>query len=124
MTRDELILDCRYYNGEDEAPETIRVEKRMFWFYEKCWVDFVLNNDKTLQESMDYFCGVYHLDEMLPEEVDGTPLSLKAILFNRYDHWCGRYGQSHKDYGEQMKEWYLHNYVAGTKTHRQLLDGR
>ena len=55
MTRDELILDCRYYNGEGEAPETIRVEKRMFWFYEKCWVDFVLNNDKTLQDSMDYF---------------------------------------------------------------------
>lgn len=52
MTRDELILDCRYYNGEGEAPETIRVEKRMFWFYEKCWVDFVLNNDKTLQDSM------------------------------------------------------------------------
>ena len=124
MTRDELILDCRYYNGEGEAPETIRVEKRMFWFYEKCWVDFVLNNDKTLQDSMDYYCGVYHLDEMLPQENDGTPLSLKAILFNRYDHWCGRYGQSHKDYGEQMKEWYLHNYVAGTKTHRQLLDGR
>lgn len=121
MTREELILDCRYYNGEEEAPETIPTEKKMFWFYEQCWVRFILNNDSIIQDSMDYFCSVYHLDTMLPEDEDGTPLTLKAILFNRYDHWCGRYSQSHEEYGEQMKEWYLQDYVAETKTHRQLL---
>lgn len=122
MTREELILDCRYYNGEDEAPDTIPTEKQMFWFYEKCWVDFTLRNDEILQESLDYYGEVYHLPELLPEEADGTPLTLKAILFNRYDHWGGRYDRSHEEYGNEMKEWFIQDYIADTKTHRQLLN--
>ena len=124
MTREELILDCRYYNGEDDAPETIPVEKRMFWNYERSWIEFVLRNDEILQDSLDYFTEVYHLPDLLPEDLDATPLSLKAILFNRYDHWIGRYSQSHEEYGNQMKEWYLRDYVADTKTHRQLLNNQ
>ena len=29
MTREELILDCCYCNGEEEAPDTILSEKHM-----------------------------------------------------------------------------------------------
>ena len=28
MTREELILDCRYYNGEDEPPQGV---DSLFW---------------------------------------------------------------------------------------------
>lgn len=32
MTREELILDCRYYNGEKEPPEGI---DNLMWGYEE-----------------------------------------------------------------------------------------
>lgn len=34
--RHERILDCRYYNGEEEAPSGI---DSSFWFYEQLWAN-------------------------------------------------------------------------------------
>jgi hypothetical protein len=31
MTKEELILDCRYYNGEDEVPASLPEGKEIFW---------------------------------------------------------------------------------------------
>ena len=41
---------------------------------------------------------------------DGVPIGIKAILFNRYMHWCGGYG----DDAESFRTWYVENYLNGT----------
>lgn len=121
MTKEELILDCRYYKGEDEVLDSIPEGKSIFWNYEQVWVKWVLEGDEHLQKNMDYFTEVYDLPHLLPDN-DGTPLGLKALLFNRYDYWSGFMGGSREDYAQDFKEWYQREYVAGTKTHRQLLN--
>ena len=120
MTRADLILDCRYYNGEEEVPDTLPKGKEIFWDYERVWVKWVLERDQSLQKSIDHYTEEYDLPHLLPEH-DGTPLGIKAILFNRYDHWIGYMGGPKDKYAQQFKEWYLSMYVAGAKTHRQLL---
>ena len=115
MTREELILDCRYYNGEEEPPENVN---SLFWGYEEVWVKWMLEGDPHIEKHIKYYTENYNLPVLLPD--DGTPLGLKAILFNRYDHWIGCYGQG-SNYKNEFKEWYLEHYVANTKTHRQLL---
>ena len=120
MTHEELILDCRYYNGEEAVPTTLPEGKEIFWDYERVWVKWVLEGSQNLQKSIDYFTEEYDLPNLLPES-DGTPLGLKALLFNRYNHWVGFMSGSIDEYAQQFKIWYLSRYVAGTKTHRQLL---
>ena len=121
MTREELILDCRYYNGEDDVPDSLPEGKDIFWDYERVWVKWVLEGSDRVQKYIDYFTEEYDLPNLLPED-DGTPLGLKALLFNRYDYWVGFMGGSEEEYAQQFKDWYLGRYVAGTKTHRQLLN--
>ena len=116
MTREELILDCRYYNGEDEAPEGI---DSLMWGYEEAWVRFVLTNNPTPQKCIEYYSNRYDLPNLLPYEEDCTPLGIKAILWNRLDHWS--YYPADAD---AFKKWYLEKYVANTKTHRQLLTNK
>ena len=41
MTREELILDCRYYNGEEDPPEGIN---ELMWGYEEAWVGMMLGD--------------------------------------------------------------------------------
>ena len=120
MTREDLILDCRYYNGEEEVPNTLPKGKEIFWDYERVWVKWVLEGYPNLQKSIDHYTEAYNLPNLLPES-DGTPLGIKAILFSRYDHWIGYMGGPKEKYAQEFKEWYLSLYVAGAKTHRQLL---
>ena len=82
---------------------------------------WVLEGNKKLQKDIDYFTREYDLPNLLPED-DGTPLGLKALLFNRYDHWNGFMGGSREAYAQSFKKWYLSTYVAGAKTHRQRLN--
>ena len=114
MTRKELILDCRYYNGEDYPPEETN---SLMWGYEEAWVNMVLNNDPTPQRCIDYYTKKYKLPEMLPFEEDGTPIGIKAILWSRLDHWSYYPADA-----ESFKEWYHEHYLRKTKTHRQLLN--
>ena len=44
------------------------------------------------------------LKKNLFPENDGTPLGLKALLFNRYDHWNGFMGGSRDKYAQGFKE--------------------
>ena len=122
MTKEELILDCRYYNGEDEVPASLPEGKEIFWDYERVWAGWVLEGNDRLQKNIDYYTEEYDLPNLLPE-CDGTPLGLKALLFSRYDYWNGYMGGSKEAYAQGFKKWYLEKYVAGTKTHRQLLEG-
>ena len=120
MTREDLILDCRYYNGEEEVPNTLPEGKEIFWDYERVWIKWTLEESDKLQKNIDYYTEVYDLPHLLPDG-DGTALGLKALLFSRYDYWVGYRGGSREEYAQQFKEWYLSGYVAGAKTHRQML---
>ena len=119
MTREELILDCRYYNGEEYPPKGT---DSLMWGYEEAWVRFVLNNDPILQKHIEHYSREHDLPNLLPESVDGTPIGIKAILWNRYDHWGYSFLESREDQEKHFKEWYRREYIAGTKTHRQLLN--
>ena len=122
MKKEDLILDCRYYNGEEEVPDSLPPEKAIFRDYERVWVMWVLDGYECLQDDINYFTEVYDLPHLLPDD-DGTPLGLKALLFNRYDHWVGIYGsQSREDYALKFKGWYIGEYIGSTKTHRQLIN--
>lgn len=112
MTREELILDCRYFNGEEDPPEGIN---ELMWGYEEAWVGMMLNDLPRLQKLIDYYTKQYDLPSILPYENDGTPIGIKAILWNRLDHWS--YVSANAD---EFKEWYQEHYIANTKTHRQL----
>ena len=116
MTREEFILDCRYYNGEEEPPETLTEWERLLWNYEKVWVREMLKDESHIQESIDYYTKWYDLPSILPFEKDGTPLGIKAILWNRCEHWAG------PGTAESFIRWYQEQYVRNTKTHRQLLN--
>ncbi|WP_314791417.1 hypothetical protein [Tannerella forsythia] len=70
-----------------------------FWEYERYWVDFQQNNRELLKneegEYRRFVLPHFALD-------DGVPLSLKAILFNRFAHWHSGYG----DVIQEFKKWY------------------
>ncbi len=114
MTREELILDCRYYNGEKVPPEGT---DSLMWGYEEAWVRMVLEGNPTPTNCLEYYTKEYDLPHLLPFEEDGTPISMKAILWNRLDHWSYMPANA-----EEFKSWYQEHYVRHTKTHRQLLN--
>ena len=68
------------------------------------------------KKHIDYYTREGDLPNLLPEKEDGTPIGIKAILWNRLDHWS--YYPANAD---EFKKWYKEQYVANTKTHRQLL---
>lgn len=76
----------------------------------------MLENDPALQKLIDYYTKNYDLPSILPDEEDGTPIGVKAILWSRLDHWS--YYPADAD---EFKSWYFEHYIANTKTHRQIL---
>lgn len=103
--RHERILDCRYYNGEEEAPSGI---DSSFWFYEQLWANN-LNYNWEYEEKDLARLGIANFD---PE--DGTPYELKCLLFNRYCHWLGLHGDT-----EAFLSWYREQYQRPRMTNRQ-----
>lgn len=93
------IQFCRYYHGETGCPKGV---KESFWNYERAWVE------QSMQEGAD-FRGL--LEEYFNaglrtfEQMDDTPLTLKATLFNRYSHWL-------PSDTEGFKKWYREQYIA------------
>jgi hypothetical protein len=101
-----LIKHCRYYKGEDVCPEIV-IEKQManIWSYERMWVE---NEDFRAENSFNMIGYLEHgLKDFNTE--DGTPITLKALLYNRHSHWCGGYGIE-RDVAS-FKEWYQNSYI-------------
>lgn len=105
MTKESLLRLCRYYKGEDECPHGVN---SLCWNVESAWVAFTLrgsrNNDNAdavyLLNVVDEYnnAGLRYFEMM-----DDTPITLKALLFNRFDHW---------NEGGGFKEWYLTTYMG------------
>lgn len=100
----DLIQFCRYYKGEEENPYKDG-DKAYLWDYERVWVKETLASYKN--EDVSFFSPM--LDEYLAcglrefEQMDDTPVTLKALLFNRYCHWNGL---PMVDCAKSFKRWY------------------
>lgn len=104
----ERMKFCKFYKGEAKSPYEYMGDTdditdsnyyhtcNMFWFYEKCWCE--MREQEHTQHVREYAaCGMADF-----QKDDGTPISLKALLFNRYCHWCSsRNG---------FKRWYIDEY--------------
>ena len=104
----DLILQCRYYKGEAEEPEPSADAPSgfySFWGYEKLWVEWTLNDDPEIKD-FEEWVNFYHLES---KDGDKTPLTLKAILLNRFLHW-GYYGPPEEEL-TQFEEWYTEEYL-------------
>lgn len=103
MKNNELLKYCRYYKGEKDNPfEDKDQNKSMLWFYESIWVNRYATTvlDSTIDEYVHYGLGNFEMH-------DHIPLSLKALLFNRYAK--GSY--SMQDAVEPFKAFY-HKYYC------------
>lgn len=100
MNKEDLIKLCRYYKGETENP--YQGDKGMFWTIEQRYVDMRLVEDKILAD-----CGSEYMRQGLLEfeQFDSTPLLLKALLFNRYEHWL-------QGSPEEFKQFYKERYLG------------
>lgn len=105
MERKDLLHHCRYYKGEKEInnPDP---DKQTFCKIEREWMDLTLSakdgDSDLLSESLnDYILN--GLREF--EKYDDTPLSLKALLFNRFMKYNERFDI------DAFKKWYRDRYI-------------
>ena len=103
MKIEDLLKHCRYYHGEKKNPyEGKDQNKAMLWEYEEIW----MHEYHRDTPACDFF------DEMLDEydaaglsdfrADDGVPVTLKALLFNRY----AKTANSMADAVEPFKKFY------------------
>ena len=101
-TSKDLLPFCRYYKGEKECPKGINAN---FWEYEKIWVEL---SENPKEESDGFKMISDWLDDYMRANLtsfdndDGVPVTLKALLFNRYTHWMQT--------NDGFKEWYAETY--------------
>lgn len=94
MEFNEALEKCRYYKGEARMP--LGVPSR-FWNYEANWVQSVVLHPDSLRGLVaDY--EVAGLKDFSKD--DGVPLSLKAVLYNRWQQWVGAWDMP------GFKKWY------------------
>lgn len=105
MNKNELLKFCRFYKGEEDNPfEGIDQNKAMLWFYERSWFSTWLHKNGQRFDEMiaDYVeCGLAPF-----ESKDGIPVTLKALLFNRY----AQTAQSQRQAVEPFKAFFLKYY--------------
>ena len=103
---EDLIKYCRYYKGEEFCPEDIsKDENESLWYYEQLWVKRdELRDEKGYNTTgyIDYGLKDFNAD-------DGVPITLKALLFNRYCHWSGGYGNDVEGFKKWYKKYYLNS---------------
>lgn len=100
MEKQDLLQFCKYYKGEENSP--FQGTEGVLWGVEKTWVAFSLNTEKGfdyLSKCLNEYlsCGLRDF-----EQFDDIPVSLKAVLFNRFEQW---------DEGGDFKEFYRKYYT-------------
>ena len=103
MKREDAISFCRYYRGEKESPENLSDAEANVWKIESYWVDMVTSDDdevfrtilnQYLSANLRLFC-----------RTDNVPITLKALLYNRYLQYNEGMGNI-----DEFKKWYEENY--------------
>lgn len=88
---------CRYYDGAD-TPNALLAEYEMRWMQKR--------NDENQHEYMlDMMSEYMYHGLMMFADYDKAPMSLKALLFNRFCHWSS-------GGVDEFKEWYYNTYKA------------
>ena len=78
----ELLKYCRYYKGEKECPYE-GIELYRFWNYERVWVERMLDRTYEFRDELHEYITAGLVDF---EKYDDTPMTLKALLFNRFGY--------------------------------------
>ena len=102
----KLIEDCVFYKGEEECPEQVAalIGGKQIWFYEKRWVEMSLQGESFDREIEEY--NAYGMSDFSVD--DGIPVSLKALLYNRYYYMSGTLERG----GSAFREWYNNYYLC------------
>lgn len=102
MVKKDLFKLCRYYKGEDDCPFKEQ-NKSTLWFYERAWVfDMLKDSDNRsicITEYVRHGLGSF-------ERFDNIPLSLKALLFNRYAKTSNSMTETVEPFKKFYKEYY------------------
>ena len=125
---------CRYYNGESEPPRSLPEGCALMWDYEWRWMQWSLKKD-PMMEQFQRMIEEFHLEN---KDGDKTPLTLKALLLNRYLHWGGVYAPIEEAL-RHFEKWYMDHYlirltneerkayaspIFGISHHRMGVDGK
>lgn len=97
LSETTLLKFCRYYKGPGTENDNLMTE------YEHRWIQDVLEHNLKATEYVEP-SDLHELEIFNPG--DGVPLTLKALLFNRWCHWSS-YATIN-----QFKHWYLKSYLA------------
>lgn len=97
MANNALIDQCRYFKGEKACPNN---KPLSFWNYEKTWVE--MNKDGAFPSSILEEYLSYGMADFYPN--DDTPITLKAILYNRFRSCVG----ADRD---EFDRWYILEYL-------------
>ena len=132
--RQYLLSQCRYYNGKSEPPRSLPEGCALMWDYEWHWVLWSLKKD-PMMEQFQRKIEEFHLEN---KEGDDTPLTMKALLLNRYLHWGGVYAPIEEAL-RHFEKWYECHYlirstneerkayaspIFGISRHRMGVDGK
>ena len=105
------ISKCWYYTGDDDFDAKSQGVDSMFAFYEKGWVGEKLGNKVVKEDTIHTWLMDGDVDWLKNFNVnDGVPVSIKALLWNRHQHWCGGYNP-HEIEIENFKQWYKKEYL-------------
>ena len=119
IKKEDLIPFCRYYKGEKECTYK-EGNSVLFRGWEKKWIVFSLSAYSDEQEDL---LGTM-IDEYVAvglrkfNQLDGTPVSLKALLFNRYLHHSDL---PMKDGVEPLKIFYINTYKKSSHNYSKPL---
>ncbi len=97
----DLLPFCRFY--EPGRPQD---KQNLMGFYEFKWMQFMISDKAYISHIVSDYIS-YNLETF--NLSDGVPISLKALLFNRYTHWQTYWT------AEGFKEWYLETYLKMKK---------
>lgn len=101
MDNKDTIKFCRYYHGESECPFE-DAEHSTLWKIERAWAErMTIGHTEQIEEAIIEYV-TYGLGEF--QMRDGVPISLKAVLFNRFCKYEERIDL------EAFKQFYLRLY--------------
>lgn len=109
---DDLLKYCRYYKGEEECPEeNTKNNNSYLWYYEKMWVENPAFRDESFDPDNINFYEYKNAGLIDFNLNDNVPVTLKALLFNRYGHWSGGYENIPEGFKKWYNEFYLKNNI-------------
>ena len=100
MKKEDLLKFCQYYHGENACKSTDK-DVLMLFNIERMWIDRMTSEESDFEELLDEYV-TFDLTEF--RETDDVPVTLKALLFNRFSQYNDRIDV------DAFKTWYKKYY--------------